>query len=83
MRLLAPAALVALALGACSQEAGNDAAVNEPADQAVTGNDPATTDLQINSDAPAVDQAINQTDEESGLDETVGGAANGVSNAAE
>lgn len=83
MRLLAPAALVALALGACSQEAGNDAAANEAADQAATGNDPATTDLQINSAAPAVDQAINQTDEQSGLDNAVGEGANSVTNAVE
>lgn len=83
MRLLAPAALVALALGACSQQAGNDAAANDTADQAAFGNDPSTTDLQMNSDAPAVDQAINQTHEQSGLDNAVDGAANDVSNAAD
>lgn len=83
MRLMAPAALVALVLGACSQQAQNNGATSEAVDQAAVGNDPATTDLELNSAAPSVDQAINQTDEQSGFDNAVGGTADSVSNAVE
>lgn len=84
MRLAAPAAIVALALAACTQEAGNTAANSVAVDDpAAVGNDPATTNLTMNSSPSAVDQAINQTDEQSEFENAVGGTANSVTNSAQ
>ena len=58
MRLLLAAALPLAALAGCGQ-GGNEV-------------DPATTDLNLNSNAAEVDQALNELDQQSDLENTAG-----------
>lgn len=83
MKLAIITGAAALALGACTQSAGdNNVAATESNDTfgEATGSDPATTDLTLNSDASTTDQAINQTQEQSELDDAAASAANGADN---
>lgn len=71
MKNALPAA-AALALAACAQDADNNtvAAEEMTIDDSATS-DPATANLAINSSPAAVDPAINQTDQQSDLGNTV------------
>lgn len=77
MRLLAFAG--ALAVAACSQGDTNNVAATDE----MTTTDPATTDLNFEANAGGVDQAIEQTDQQSGIDEAAGNAADSVGNTVE
>lgn len=83
MRLVA--LIGALALAACSQGDNNNVAADNglAADETVMTNDPATTDLNFESNATAVDEAVNQTDQQSGLGNAADDTANSVGNTAE
>jgi hypothetical protein len=85
MRLAAvAAAALGLALAACSQDDGAgtvDTAENVAIDiDAAETADPATTDLNMGADPNAVDQAINQTDANSGAGDAAADAVDAVEN---
>ncbi len=83
MRLLALTG--ALALAACSQGDTDNAAADNglAADETMMTNDPAMTDLNMEANATAVDQAINQTDQQSGIGNAADNAADSVDNSAQ
>ena len=66
-------AVAALALAACQAEEGQtDADTETTVLQDDSGTvDPATTDLNLDAGAPEVDQAVNELDAQSDIDETV------------
>lgn len=75
-------AAVALALAACTQQDGQDANTDVTTDELMVDEtaDPATTDLELNSSAPATDQAINRTDNQSELGNVADNTADSVGN---
>ncbi len=85
MRLLpTTAALLAFGLAACSQNGDTDSAANDMSmDQEMVVDDPATTDLNMDAAPTAVDQAINQTDQQSGIGNAADNAADSVDNSAQ
>lgn len=81
MRAAMIAAAAVFALGACGANEGNEAANTDNVDFSIdetnaAGTDPATTNLTTDAAPSEVDQAINRTDEQSALDNTVANATN-------
>lgn len=74
-----------LALAACGQSESNNVAADNglAQDETMMTNDPATTDLNMESNVTAVDQAINQTDQQSGVENAAENALDGVDNTLE
>lgn len=78
MRTLAAIGAVTVGLAACQADDDQSANADADSDQVIVTEDdagtidPALTDLDLDSNAQAVDQAVNQTDQASDFDEQVG-----------
>lgn len=78
MRTLAAIGAVTLGLAACQADDDRSANMDADGDQVIVTEDdaatidPALTDLDLDSNAQAVDQAVNETDEASSFDDQVG-----------
>ncbi len=78
MRTLAAIGAITVGLAACQADDDRSTNMDAGSNQVIVTEDdagtidPALTDLDLDSNAQAVDQAVNQTDEASGFDDQVG-----------